>query len=173
MINIMRVQKRNVSYEDVSFDKISNRLKSLCVNPDLEFLDIDTSIIAQKICGEIYDGVKTTELDILSSETAISLYSQDIKYKQLASRIIISNHHKNTEEKFSNVINELYNFEDSNNNNMPLYCTCRACCIEICNAAENIQFVNGIFSRTIKVKEVETMANGKESKGSFKNIIKF
>ena len=38
----------------------------------------------------------------------------------MASRIIISNHHKNTEEKFSNVINELYNFEDSNNNNMPL-----------------------------------------------------
>ena len=120
MINIMRVQKRNGSYEDVSFDKISNRLKSLCVNPDLEFLDIDTSIIAQKICGEIYDGVKTTELDVLSSEVSISLYSQDIKYKQLASRIVISNHHKNTEEKFSNVINELYNFEDSNNNNMPL-----------------------------------------------------
>jgi len=120
MINIMRVQKRNGSYEDVSFDKISNRLKSLCVNPDLEFLDIDTSIIAQKICGEIYDGVKTTELDVLSSEVSISLYSQDIKYKQLASRIVISNHHKNTEEKFSNVINELYNFEDNNNNNMPL-----------------------------------------------------
>tara|TARA_B100000686_G_scaffold157840_1_gene165529 strand:+ start:1428 stop:4067 length:2640 start_codon:yes stop_codon:yes gene_type:complete len=116
----MRVQKRNGSYEDVSFDKISNRLKSLCVNPDLEFLDIDTSIIAQKICGEIYDGVKTTELDVLSSEVSISLYSQDIKYKQLASRIVISNHHKNTEEKFSNVINELYNFEDNNNNNMPL-----------------------------------------------------
>ena len=120
MINTMKVLKRNGNLEDVCFDKISKRLQSLCIYPGLDKLDIDACIIAQKVCGEIYDGVKTTELDILSSETAISLYSQDIKYKQLASRIVISNHHKNTEEKFSNVINELYNFEDSNNNNMPL-----------------------------------------------------
>ena len=120
MINTMRVKKRNGSYEDVSFDKISNRLKSLCINPDLEFLDIDTSIIAQKICGEIYDGVNTTELDILSSEVAISMYSQDIKYKKLANRIIISNHHKNTDSKFSNVINDLYNHRDVHNTNIPI-----------------------------------------------------
>ena len=120
MINTMRVKKRNGSYEDVSFDKISNRLKSLCINPDLEFLDIDTSIIAQKICSEIYDGVNTTELDILSSEVAISMYSKDIKFKKLASRIIISNHHKNTDSKFSNVITDLYNYRDVHNNNIPI-----------------------------------------------------
>ena len=30
----MKVQKRNGDYEDVSFDKISNRLKSLCTDPN-------------------------------------------------------------------------------------------------------------------------------------------
>ena len=84
----MRVLKRSGSYEDVSFDKILNRMKSLSLGEEFtKKLSIDPTIIAQKVCSEIYDGVKTTELDILSSETAISLYSQDIKYKKLASRI--------------------------------------------------------------------------------------
>ena len=116
----MRVLKRNGIYEDVSFDKISNRLKSLCTDPNLELLDIDPNIIAQKVCGEIYDGVKTTELDILSSEIAVALYSKDIKYKKLASRIIISNHHKNTDNKFSDIIGNLYNYKDTNINSTPL-----------------------------------------------------
>ena len=105
----MKVTKRNGSIENVSFDKILNRISSLCNLDGLEILDIDPTIIAQKVCGEIYDGVKTTELDILSSETAISLYSTNIKYKQLASRIVISNHHKNTSNSFTNIIHLLYN----------------------------------------------------------------
>ena len=30
MYNLMKVQKRNGSYEDVSFDKILKRIQSLC-----------------------------------------------------------------------------------------------------------------------------------------------
>jgi ribonucleoside-diphosphate reductase subunit M1 len=116
----MRVLKRNGEYEDVSFDKISNRLKSLCIDPNLKLLDVDTSLVAQKVCAEIYDGVTTKELDILSSEISISLYSTDINYKNLASRIIISNHHKNTDNKFSDVVKKLYNYKDVNKNNIPL-----------------------------------------------------
>ena len=116
----MKVQKRNGDYEDVSFDKISNRLKSLCTDPNLENLEVDTTLVAQKVCAEIYDGVSTKELDILSSEIAISLYSNNINYKKLAGRIIISNHHKNTSNKFSNVISNLYNYKDINTNSIPL-----------------------------------------------------
>ena len=116
----MKVQKRNGDYEDVSFDKISNRLKSLCTDPNLENLEVDTTLVAQKVCAEIYDGVSTKELDILSSEIAISLYSNNINYKKLAGRIIISNHHKNTSNKFSNVISDLYNYKDINTNSIPL-----------------------------------------------------
>ena len=107
----MRVQKRNGSMEEVSFDKILNRIKSLCNDPNLKELNVDPSIIAQKVCSEIYDGVTTEELDILSSEISISLYSTDTDYKILASRIIISNHHKNTSSDFKEVIDKLYNFK--------------------------------------------------------------
>ena len=116
----MKVTKRNGNIEDVSFDKILNRIKSLCNFETLKKLNIDPTIIAQKVCGEIYDKVKTIELDILSSEIAISLYSMNIEYKELASRIIISNHHKNTDESFLTVINKLYNFVDNRGENIHL-----------------------------------------------------
>ena len=106
----MKVQKRNGVKEDVSFDKILNRIKLLCLSDEFDKkLDIDPTIIAQKVCSELYDGVTTTELDILSSEVAISLYSGHLDYATLASRIIISNHHKKMDQsKFSEVIDKLY-----------------------------------------------------------------
>lgn len=106
----MRVQKRNGDYENVSFDKILNRISSLCNEPGLKILNIDPTIIAQKICSEIHDKVSTTKLDILSSEVAISLYSKNLDFKELASRIVISNHHKNTSGNFSDIIYKLYNY---------------------------------------------------------------
>ena len=105
----MKVQKRNGMLEDVSFDKILNRIKTLSSSDEFkEKLDIDPTVIAQKVCSELYDGVTTTELDILSSEIAIALYSKHLDYSTLASRIIISNHHKKTSSTFSDVIEELY-----------------------------------------------------------------
>ena len=109
----MKVTKRNGNKEDVSFDKILNRIKSLCNYPGLKKIDIDATIIAQKVCAEIYDGVHTTELDTLSSEIAISLYSTNIDFKELASRITISNHHKDTDGNFKTVIEKLYNYVDN------------------------------------------------------------
>ena len=94
----MRVQKRNGSYEDVSFDKILKRIQSLCNGEEFSrTLTIDPTVIAQKVCSEIYDNVTTTKLDELSSQIAISLYSKNPEYATLASRIVVSNHHKTTE----------------------------------------------------------------------------
>ena len=77
----MKVQKRNGMLEDVSFDKILNRIKTLSSSDEFkEKLDIDPTVIAQKVCSELYDGVTTTELDILSSEIAIALYSKHLDY---------------------------------------------------------------------------------------------
>ena len=105
----MRVQKRNGSYEDVSFDKILRRIQSLCSSDEFnKKLKIDPTVIAQKVCNEIYENVKTTELDELSSQIAISLYSKNPEYAILASRIMISNHHKSTYSTFSTSINDLY-----------------------------------------------------------------
>jgi len=107
----MKVEKRNGSLEDVSFDKILNRIKSLCSGKEFNNdLKIDPPIIAQKVCTEIYDGVTTQKLDELSSQISVSLYSKHPDYAELAARIIISNHQKMTENKFSNVIKELYEY---------------------------------------------------------------
>ena len=106
----MRVQKRNGNFEDVSFDKILNRIKNLCVGEEFEYkLNIDPTIIAQKVCSEIYDNVTTSDLDKLSAEISISLYTKHPEFAILASRISISNHLKCTPKTFSECINNLYN----------------------------------------------------------------
>jgi len=109
-IGNMRVLKRNGDYQEVSFDKILQRLKSLCIDKNLRNLSIDPTIIAQKVCSEIYDGVETQELDELSSQISAALYSKHPDYAELASRIVISNHQKMTNNNFSDVIKELYEY---------------------------------------------------------------
>ena len=111
----MRVIKRNGEMEDVSFDKVLNRLKNLSSG-----LTIDVSEIAQKVCSRIYDGVKTFELDELAAYLCSSMSIEHPDYSLLASRIIISNHHKNTSPSFSETIQVLYNNVDNHNNPIPL-----------------------------------------------------
>ena len=84
----MRVIKRNGEYEEVSFDKILNRIKALSKNDEFPKLNIDETIVAQKVIQEIHDGVKTSELDELSSQIAIAMYSKNPEFKILAGRII-------------------------------------------------------------------------------------
>jgi ribonucleoside-diphosphate reductase alpha chain len=102
----MRVIKRNGDYEDVSFDKVLKRLKTLSHD-----LKIDVSEIAQQVCVRIYDGVKTTELDELAAYMCSSLSIENPDYSILSARIIISNHHKNTSPSFSETVQILYKNE--------------------------------------------------------------
>ena len=103
------VQKRDGNYEDVSFDKVIRRITLLSTKEIYgKNLDIDATVIAQKVCSQIYDGVKTSELDELSSQVSISMYSKDPQYGLLSSRILISNHQKETNNLFSDVIIKLY-----------------------------------------------------------------
>ena len=109
MYSLMRVEKRNGNFEDVSFDKILKRIQLLCIGEEFKKkLSIDPTTIAQKVCSEIYDDVQTSELDELSSQIAISMYSKDPEYATLASRIVVSNHHKMIDSSFSNVIEQLF-----------------------------------------------------------------
>ena len=72
-----------------------NRIQALCSGEEFIYkLNIDPTIIAQKVCSKIYDNVKTSQLDELSSQIAISMYSKNPDYGKLASRIVVSNHHK-------------------------------------------------------------------------------
>jgi ribonucleoside-diphosphate reductase alpha chain len=100
----MQVIKRNGSKEDVSFDKVLNRIRIAAEN-----LEVNPTLIAQRTLARIYDGVKTSELDELAAQLSISLMTTNPDYGTLASRIAISNHHRNTSDKFSEVVFALAN----------------------------------------------------------------
>ena len=102
----MQVLKRDGSKEDVSFDKVLNRIRKSSEN-----LDVNPTLIAQRTLLRIYDGVKTSELDELASQLAISLMTTNPDYGTLAARIAISNHHRNTSDKFTEVVQVLSNQE--------------------------------------------------------------
>jgi ribonucleoside-diphosphate reductase alpha subunit len=114
----MRVIKRSGRQEEVSFDKVINRIKSLC--DEAPVIDIDVIDIAQQVIGEICDGIKTTELDEEAAKKCAYMVTVDPVYGELASRIIISNNHKNTSNSFSETVNTLYNNTDIHGKSVPL-----------------------------------------------------
>jgi ribonucleoside-diphosphate reductase subunit M1 len=103
----MLVVKRDGRKEKVAFDKITARISKLCSGLDNN--RIDPVLIAQKVVSGIYANVKTTELDNLAAETAAYLTVNHPDYATLAARIAISNLHKETKDKFSDVVYDLYN----------------------------------------------------------------
>ena len=100
----MKVVKRNGELEDVSFDKVLRRIQTAAEN-----LEVNSTLIAQRTLLRIYDRVKTSELDELAAQLSISLMTTNSDYGLLASRIAISNHHRNTSDKFTDVIYALSN----------------------------------------------------------------
>jgi ribonucleoside-diphosphate reductase alpha chain len=106
----MFVIKRNGRKESVKFDKITARIQKLSYG--LSSL-VDVHDIAKKTIEGIYDGVSTTELDSLAAETAASLTTRHPDYALLASRIAVSNLHKNTKKSFSDTMRALYNYKDA------------------------------------------------------------
>lgn len=114
----MYVIKRNGKKESVKFDKITARIEKLSysLSPVINVIDV-----AKKVIEGIYEGVSTTELDNLAAETAASLTIKHPDYALLASRIAISNLHKNTTKSFSETMRQLYNYTDTaNGRRMPL-----------------------------------------------------
>ncbi|SMO81365.1 ribonucleoside-diphosphate reductase subunit alpha [Solitalea koreensis] len=106
----MFVIKRDGRTESVKFDKITARIEKMSYGLDPNHVDpID---VAKKVIEGLYDGVTTSELDNLAAETAASLTVKHIDYALLASRIAVSNLHKNTEKSFSKTMEKLYNYVD-------------------------------------------------------------
>jgi ribonucleoside-diphosphate reductase alpha chain len=110
----MLVVKRDGTTESVKFDKITARVQKLCYG--LEAAHVDPVKVAMKVIEGLYDGVTTTILDNLAAETAASLTTNHPDYALLASRIAVSNLHKNTTKSFSKTIEELYNYIDPKTN---------------------------------------------------------
>ncbi len=105
----MFVVKRNGKKESVKFDKVTARIEKLSYSLSAMVNPID---VAKKTIEGIYEGVATTDLDNLAAETAASLTITHPDYAILASRIAVSNLHKNTIKSFSQTMRNLYNYVD-------------------------------------------------------------
>jgi len=107
---MMYVVKRDGRKESVKFDKITARITKLCYSLNSDY--VDAAAVAQKVIQGVRDGIQTTELDNLAAETAATMTVKHPDYALLASRIAVSNLHKNTEKSFSKTMELLYKYID-------------------------------------------------------------
>ena len=104
MSDHLYVIKRNGTREPVSFDQILQRLQKLAkglehVNPDL---------VALKVCSQIADGIKTSDLDEFAAETCAMMQARNHpNYGKLAARIVIDNHQKLTPSTLKECVDRL------------------------------------------------------------------
>jgi ribonucleoside-diphosphate reductase alpha chain len=102
----MYVTKRDGTKVPVSFNEVLTRIQRLAdglahVNPDL---------VAQKVCSQIQDGIKTSELDEFAAETCAMMQARyHPNYGKLAARLVIDNHRKNTPSRLVEVAQVLFN----------------------------------------------------------------
>jgi ribonucleoside-diphosphate reductase alpha subunit len=99
----MRVIKRDGNYEPMLFDKVTRRIQGLC-----DSLGVQADKVAQKVFVSMYDGIKTSEIDDLSADVAVHMLTEHPDYETLATRIVVSNLHKNSPKSFSSSMLELY-----------------------------------------------------------------
>jgi len=117
LTNEMRVTKRDGKLEDIAFDKILNRIKKLGQEACIQ---INYSSLTMKVIDQLYDKIETTKIDELAAEQCAALSTQHPDYATLSSRIVVSNHQKNTDHIFSNVMTSLYNFTNVHGEHKPL-----------------------------------------------------
>ena len=113
----MRVTKRDGELQEVAFDKILERVKKLGQEAGIH---INYSSLVMKVIDQLYDKIPTAKIDELAAEQCASLSTNHPDYATLSARIIISNHQKNTDSVFSNVMKRLYEFTDSKGQNKSL-----------------------------------------------------
>jgi ribonucleotide reductase alpha subunit len=123
----MRVKKRDGRFENVSFDKILVRLKKLGNMNSMELggengysLNVHYTELAIKVIEQLYDGISTVQIDELLAQQCATQATLHPDYQAMASRIVISNHQKNTTEDWAHILKQLYEFKDIHGEPYPL-----------------------------------------------------
>lgn len=102
-MEVMHVVKRSGGREEISFDKITKRIRSLSSE-----LKVDPTRVSQKVIENVKDGITTKELDEVSASVAAHMALEHPDYTDLAGRIAVSNHQKNTLPSFYKTMKILY-----------------------------------------------------------------
>lgn len=113
----MLVTKRNGNTEIISFNKILTRIKKIGNEVNIK---INYTNLAMKVIDQLFNCITTTQIDNLTCEQCASMSSIRPEYNILASRIAISNHHKNTSSDFFKVVHQLFHQYDSFNEHHPI-----------------------------------------------------
>ena len=95
----MKVQKRNGDIVPMLFDKVVTRISKLCSG-----LDVQPDKVAQKVFTNMYDMMKTSEIDDLSAEVAVHMQTEHPDYEVLATRIVVSNLQKLCPKMFTDAM---------------------------------------------------------------------
>ena len=73
-----------------------------------------------KVVDQLYNNMPTYIIDELTAEQCAALITKHLDYGTLASRIIVSNNHKNTLASFTETMHALYHFKDVHDKHSPL-----------------------------------------------------
>jgi ribonucleoside-diphosphate reductase alpha subunit len=98
----MQIVKRSGERQDMLFDKVTERIKKLSGG-----LNVIPEKVAQKTFYEMYDGMKTSDIDDISADISANMMTVHPDYEILAARILVSNLHKTCPRKFSEFIANL------------------------------------------------------------------
>lgn len=119
MSKTLYVLKRNGLKQEVSFDKIYKRIKFLVKEPCI-LNGVDASQLSQVVIQGLFNGIRTSDIDVFTADKAASLSIQHIDYGILAGRIVNNNHHKNTLTGFKDKMELLYRNVDLQGKPNPL-----------------------------------------------------
>ena len=101
----MCVIKRNGNSEQVSFDKILHRVQKVAVGANIHNIDLTKPCI--KTIEQLKDRITTSEIDELMSAQCMSMSTLHPDYAIIAARLVVSNHHKNTNYSFEETMKHL------------------------------------------------------------------
>lgn len=104
------VTKRDGTKAEIKAVRIKERLQGLVEGLNMDYVNLD--LIVAKVYRGIYSGIKTSELDTLSAETCAYMSLVHPDFSKLASRIEISNLHKETEDDYLKVCEALDSIVD-------------------------------------------------------------
>merc|ERR1712176_855626 len=106
----MHVIKRDGERQEVKFDSITKRIRTLCDGLDPDY--IDPVVVTKKVIEGFYNGIPTSEIDKLAAETCAYMSQKHPDFSTLAARIAVSNLHKNTADSFTEACRLLYEYVD-------------------------------------------------------------
>jgi len=103
----MFVINRKNEREAIRYDKITDRNVELSLG-----LNVNPAYLSKLVIESLKDSMTTSEIDELSAETSFFMSTYEPDYDVLATRISVSNLHKQTLSSFSDTVKKLYYHKD-------------------------------------------------------------